>query len=471
MRLHDYQKEAHRFAVNRIVTHKGAGLWLDPGLGKTAVALHTIPTLQLLEGIRHSVVIAPARVLETSWPGEIEKWKLPLTYAWIKGSEVERQEALDSKADIYFLGCENLAKVIVDKQAKRQRKRMQLPDWLDRVRFSADYAIIDESTKFKSWSSARSKYLRKLLQRIPRRLALTGTPAPNNIGADLFSQHFILDSGKTLGTTVTGFRERWMRSCGYENRQWEMVPELVPTFLDLISPWYLRQEVLDHLDMPELINNEIEIVLPEKAMKVYKEMEKEMYVEIEQNELAALSAGSKYSLCRQIASGSAYDPEKRIIEIHDAKLDAVENLFEELNGKPLLIGFNFLHELKKLQKRWPNIAFIAGGVKNTKEIIAKWRSGQIKLLAAQTQSISHGVNGLQSGNDLVWFSPVDRPEDRDQFERRLWRQGVVGNVRVHHLLCRGTVEKKIKRVSDNKSATQQDVLRAIKDAKKTLSYF
>lgn len=506
MKLHDYQKAARNFLLNRLEVVDGAGLWLDPGLGKTAVTLHTILALKLLHGLGQTTIIAPSRVLETAWPVEIANWNLPLSWAWIKGDEAEREAALATKADCIFLSAESLAKAEVDNKfvgdgytvefkkgrfllkleslnltyefdtlkklvaahpeaepvlQKRFRQREQLPNWLDRMKYRADLLVIDEVTKFRNWGAARTKYVTKLVARHKKRITLTGTPVPANLGEDLFPQQFILDQGKTLGTGITKFREQWMRPVG-DYHDYEMVPQLVPEFIKRISPWYLRQEITDYLDMPELVNKEIVVNLPEPAMDKYKKFAKEMYLELEQNELVALNGGSKYNLCRQIASGSAYDPDKKIVHIHDAKLDALEDLLDELNGKPLLVAYCFNHELLKLQKRWPKIAHFNDG-RSATELIAKWREGKIRMLAAQSQAISHGVNGLQSANDICLFSPTDQPETREQLIARIYRQGVRGQVRVYHLLAKGTVDIKIKRVLDQKGATQSQVLRAIKD--------
>lgn len=510
MKLHSYQTEARNFTLDRLYSQGGAGLWLDPGLGKTAVVLQSIMMLKLLEGLARTVVIAPARVLATSWPKEIKKWNLPLTWSWVRGDETERQIAIDAKPDIWFVAAESLARATVDnsflgegfevhrkrgkfclflegKQVasfttiaglvaaypqyqaaakKRWRTREQLPDFLSRIGFSADLLVADESTKFKSWSASRTKSVRKLVERMPRRITMTGTPVPNNLTEDIFPQQFILDSGKTLGTSISRFRDMWSRPCGYENRDFEIVPALQDTLLDLLSPWYLRQEILDHLDMPKIVRNEIIVELPDSAMRTYRKVEKEMYVELEQNELVALSGGSKYNLCRQIASGSAYDPNKDVVHIHDAKLEALADLIDELSGKPLLIGYCFKHELTMLKKRWPKIEHISGGTKSndTARIIAGWQKGKIKLIAAQCQAMSHGVDGLQTGNDICWLTLTDQPEIRQQFEARLYRQGVVGDqVRFHYLIAKGTLDRKVKRVLDDRGNSQMDILREIKN--------
>ncbi len=448
--------------LNGLRTKNAAGLWIDTGLGKTIISLDTILTLITLGEISNATVIAPARVIETAWPLEIEEWKLPLTWQWLRGDEESLEAMVRSKPDIFFISAENLA---MRKLADPSRRSfMQLAEWLIKRKFKTDLLIVDEVTKFKNWSSARTKVLKHLLKRVPRRVTLTGTPIANGLG-DIFAQQFILDSGATLGSTIGGFRDRFMRSCGYMDREFELRPEMEHTLLGLLKPWYLHQAALDHLDMPSKINNEITVELPEKAKRVYKEMEKEMYAELDgATSLIAMSGGAKYNLCRQIASGAAYFDED-YKEIHSAKLDMLEEVIEGCNGKPVLIGYWFSHEGDRIIKRFPKAELIRSGVRDTASIIERFRTGKTQIVVAQAACISHGVNGLQKGgcSDVIWYSQTDQPEVRYQFESRVYRQGnTTKQIRFHHLLARGTIDMKIKRVCDNKNATQAEVFEALK---------
>lgn len=512
MKLHDYQKEARDFLLNRFEISSGGGLWLDPGLGKTIVSLQTFIHSRMLFGFETATVIAPPRVLATSWPEEIKDWGLDLKWTWITGDENEREKALHSGADIFFITADNLAKCVVDnvyvgedftvgydvKQEryylttsegeerifsdldqliveyprcegvtkKRFRKREQLPDFLLRKKFKTDVLFVDESTKFRNWTSSRMLSLKRLLPGFKKRVTLTGTPVPSNVGEDIFPQQFILDSGKTLGTAIGHFRERWERPCGYKNYDFEMVPGLQPILLDLLSPWYLRQEILDHLDMPDLVFNEIPVCLDGAAMKTYKQVEKEMYSELDTgDELIALSGGSKYNLCRQVASGTAYNASKQVSVVHDAKLEALIDLFEELNGKQLLVSYCFTPELAQIKKKWPKIDYIGDGSKasDTARITEGWRRGDIRIVAAQCQAMSHGVNGFQCANDICFYTMPDQNEIYEQFYKRIYRQGVKGQVRVHKLIAANTVEVKVNRVVKELGATQKDVLKYVKE--------
>lgn len=460
MRLHKYQVEACNFLFRKLTTDGGAGLWLEPGLGKTITSLRTIDTLRVFGVVDKVLIVAPARVIATSWTKEIDQWGIPVKTGWLKGDEKERQAVVDSNPDVYFVGCENLSYRVY----QTKRKTSQMAEWLMKSKIKFDLVLIDEVTKFKNWSASRSKVLRKLLPRIPYRITLTGTPSPNGLG-DVFSQHYILDSGKTLTPYITHFRNRFMKPCGFENRQWEMRPDMVKPLQDLLAPWYMTGTALEHLDMPELIHNPIMVDLPDKAKKIYRDMQKELRAELENTELIALSGSGRYSLCRQIASGSAYDEDGNAVCVHDAKLDALEDLFEELNGKPLLVVYWYNHELDRLAKRFPLAAVINGATKDITEVVANWQKGKIKMIIAQAGVISHGVDGLQKGcNDLVWFTLTDQPEVKFQLERRIYRQGVSGQVRIHYLLARSTLDKVVLDTHDKKECTQRDLMEAIKNA-------
>jgi superfamily II DNA or RNA helicase len=465
MQLHKYQQKARDFLLRSCHRRSGGGLWLEPGLGKTITTLDTIATMREFGEVDKILIVAPARVIATSWPKEIKNWGLPLTWGWLQGSDQDRQDVVDSNPDIYFVGCENLAYRTLSEETLARRKSSQMAEWLLKSGFKADLIVVDESTKFKSWSASRGKVLRKLVKRIPKRITLTGTPTPNGLG-DIFAQHYLLDSGETLTPYIGRFRERFMRSCGFENRQWEMRPEMVDELQRLLAPWYVTGTALEHLDMPELVLNEIEVELPPKALKVYQDMQKTMFAEIGQYGVTAITGGSKYGLCRQIASGNAYDEDKNAISVHDAKLDALEDLFEELNGKPLIVAYWFDHEYERIVKRFPKAAVIRGGTKSseTVRIIDQWQKRQIDMIVVQASAVSHGVDGLQkTGNDLCWYTLTDQPEVKFQLERRIFRQGVVGDqVRIHYLLAKSTLDRTVYKALNVKESSQKDVMEAIR---------
>lgn len=465
MQLHKYQGAGRDFLLKRCRHHSGGGLWFEPGLGKTITTLDTILTMREFGEIDKTLIVAPARVIATAWPKEIANWGLPLTWGWLQGSDQDRQDVVDSNPDIYFVGCENLAFRHLSEETLASRKSSQMAEWLLKKGVKVDLVVVDEITKFKNWSASRTKVARKLIKRIPKRITLTGTPTPNGLG-DIFAQQYMLDGGETLTPYIGRFRERFMRSCGFENRQWEMRPEMVDELQRLLAPWYMAGTALEHLDMPELVHNEVEVELPAKAAKAYRDMQKLMFAELEDTSLTALSGSSRYSLCRQIASGNAYDADKRPIAVHDAKLDALEDLFDELNGKPLLVAYWWDHEYERIVKRFPHAAVIRGGTKasETVRIIDQWQKGKLKMIVAQASALSHGVDGLQkAGNDLCWYTLTDQPEIKQQLERRVFRQGVRGNqVRIHYLLAKSTLDRTVYKALNVKEASQRDVMESIK---------
>jgi superfamily II DNA or RNA helicase len=465
MKLRSYQTVARNFIVDRYKRYPGSGLWLGCGLGKTIVSLDAISLLKEYGAVKRVAVVAPARVIATAWPKEIRQWGLDLSWRWLTTHNWD--EAISAKPDILFIGCEDLALRQLSDESKAKRAKPQLAERLLKAKFNVDMIVIDEVTKFKSWSAARSKMLRKLVRHIPYRVTLTGSPTPNHLG-EIFPQHFFLDNGETLTPYIGAFRDRYMRSCGFEGREWEMRPDMVDPLLEKLKPWYLCQEAVDHLEMPELIENTIEVQLPPAALKAYKAMEKQMYAELESGDsLVALSGGSKYNLCRQMASGVVYGEDKKVVHLHRAKLDALRDLYEEMNGRPLLVAYWFTHEGDAIEKEFPGCARIRGGTSTaqTVDIIRRWNSGELDMIVAQASTISHGVDGLQKGcNDLCWFTLTDNPDIWHQLKWRVYRPGNDGNsVRIHTLSAMSTLDRTVDKVIRSKAANQSDVLRAIRE--------
>ncbi len=467
MQLHKYQVETRDFILNRFEKKPGSGLWLDCGLGKTAISLSAVSLLKEYEKAKRTIVVAPARVIATSWPKEIRQWGFDLTWRWL--SNETREADIQANPDILFISSENLSIRTLSETAKAKRKRSQLAQWLLRGKIGADLLVIDESTKFKTWRSSRTSTLKKMLKWCPNRITLTGTPTPNTM-LEVFSQQFLLDQGETLSPYIGKFRDQYAQKCGFEHRNWELRPEMKTALEERIAPWYLRQSALEHLDMPELVKNEIEVILPPKAARIYKSMQREMFAELEKNQIVAISGSSRYNYCRQIASGITYYNEDGDYEdLHDAKIDALRDLHEELHRKPLLVAYWYRHEGRKLAKKFPDAKIIKSGTSpaETVEIIAKWQRGEVPMLLAQSSAISHGVDGLQhGGNDLCWYTLPDNPDIRNQLEWRIYRQGVVGQVRIHYLLAKSTLDGTIYRTLNTKNATQASVLKAIQDLRK-----
>jgi SNF2 family DNA or RNA helicase len=458
LKLHQYQRNGANFAVSRLYAEgqKGAGLLFDPGLGKTLTTLSVIDAAKMIGEANAVLIVAPLRVVHNVWPTEIAKWGFDLTCSIVSGSPNQRVKALNAKADIYLTNPENLP-------------------WLFLQKFKPnfDLLVIDESTKFKNWTGKRTKALRKLLPSIPKRIILTGTPSPNSL-ADLFAQMYILDDGEALGQTITYFRNRFQKKGGYLGREWLLQDGAERGIEASIGHLVYRLKAEDHLDLPPLLFNDVLVDLPSPIAKAYKQIERELFAALSNGDtLTASSAGAKYALCKGISNGGAYQTddntgERREIYVHEEKINAAEEIVEELSGKPVLIAYQCDHTWRQLQKRWPKAPVIRGGLKQDEcqKILNDWNAGLLRVLLCQPQAMSHGLNMQAGGNDLIWIGLTDSLEVYDQLNRRLYRQGVTGTVRIHHILARNTVDLVMLDRLKNKDQQQKSLLDALNEYRK-----
>jgi SNF2 family DNA or RNA helicase len=420
--------------------------------------------LKEYDRLKRVIIVAPARVIATSWPKEIQQWGFGLSWRWLTNQT--READLQAKPDVLFISSESLSVRNLSETAKAKQKKSQLGEWLVKAKVGGDLLVIDESTKFKTWRSSRTSVIKKMLRYSTNRITLTGTPTPNTL-LEVFPQQYLLDQGETLSPYITKFRDQYAQKCGFEHREWEVRPEMVHTLQERISPWYMRQSALEHLDMPELVQNEIEVELPPKAARIYRDMHQKMVAEIEETGIVAIAGSSRYNYCRQIASGIVYYNEDHdTVNVHDAKVEALEALHEELHRKPLIVAYWFQHEGAKLAKKFPDAAVIKGGTSpaETVSIISRWKAGNLPMILVQASAVSHGVDGLQhGGNDLCWFTLTDNPDIRHQLEWRIYRQGVVGQVRIHYLLAKSTVDRTILKTLNIKNSNQAQVLQSVKE--------
>ena len=317
--LREYQKEAIRFGMQRLYVggHQGTGLFLDPGLGKTRVTLEILNSLRGLGEIERVLIIAPMRVCSEVWPLEIEKWGFDFSTN-IMCQRVN--SALKKECFIDLINPESTHLLV---------------DHCDRW----DTLVVDESTKFKTWTRPskrnRMKCLRKMLPNFLKRIILTGTPASNSL-ADLHSQVFILDDGEALGRNVTVFRAKYMQRGGWQGRQWELRPEMKDTLHKAISPMVLRMDAESNLDMPELVVHDMYFELPVKCMAGYRQLKRELLAQLETGDILAVNAASAYIKMRQYANGAIYDEERNVHFVHSAKVDMLCDLVDELAGKSAL---------------------------------------------------------------------------------------------------------------------------------------
>jgi SNF2 family DNA or RNA helicase len=449
---HQYQMDAIRFLLSR----KNVGLFLDPGLGKTSITLTALSGLKRCGLPHRALIVAPLRVIYNVWPVEIAKWSSfnHLSCSIVHGTAKERQTALGRSADIYLTNPENVQWLFGQKD---------LPKW--------DVLVIDESTKFKNRDSKRFKVLRHFLRRFSRRVILTGTPSPNSL-LELWGQVFLLDLGERLGP-FTHYRDTNFIPSDWNQYQWKIKPDHDAIIGRKISDITLRLDASELLDLPPLIENDIRVKLPPVTKKAYDALEDELHAEIafledrgEPVTLSASTAGVKYGMLRQLASGGLYTESGGIdgLTAHEAKIDALADLIEELNGKPLLVCYHYRHEVKRLLKKWPKTPMLNGdsGPKVTENIVRKWNAGELPLLFAQPMSMGHGLNLQGGGNDLCWFTLSDSLEIYQQANARLHRQGQKGSVRIHRILAEGTIDTMVaKRLSD-RDLQQRSLLDLIK---------
>ena len=448
-----------------LLAHGAAALFLDPGLGKTSIVLAALKYLFRAGTARRALVVAPLRVCYLVWPNEVAKW---LDFGHLRVEVLhgpDKDKALAREADIYVINPEGL-------------------EWLSREgrfkKLDADVLIVDESSKFKHTNTQRFKTLKPWLPKFTRRWILTGTPAPNGL-MDLFGQIYILDLGRALGAYVTRFRNDFFAQVGFD---YILQPDGAERINEAIKPLALRLRDEDHLELPKLVFNDIYVDLPKPARKVYNEMEQRLFTLLDSGEaLTAVSAGVASMKCRQIANGGVYrDAAERATatvkseewtHLHDAKTEAMSDLHEELAGQPLLVAYEFHHDLHRLQKLFgAEVPMIGAGVnaKRTAELEAQWNRGELPVLLGHPQSMGHGLNLQGAGHHVAWYSIPWDLELYDQFIRRVRRQGNKHDqVFVHRLVARQTIDEVVIGALAGKDATQGAFLNALSSYRKTIA--
>lgn len=442
---HEYQKDAIKF----LLSHGCAGLFLDPGLGKTSITYATFKILKDQGLVSKMLVIAPLRPAISVWPREAQKWDefRDLRVCVLHGPE--KNILLERDYDVYIINPEGLP---------------WLFDRLRGRRFPFEMLVVDESTKFKHTNTKRFKILRPWLNFFKRRYILTGSPAPNGL-LDLFGQIFILDMGNALGRFITHYRGEYFDPSGFGGYTWVLRRGSADRIYEKIAPLTLRMAAKDYLSLPPLIYNTIEVELPPEAMQIYREMEDLMITQLAEDTVVAANAAAATMKCRQIANGGIYVEAPEFRNIHTAKSEAVSDLVEELGGKPALIAYEFQHDLDRLRTIFPGVPHLGGGIssRRQREIEDAWNSGGLPILLAQPQSVAHGLNLQGVGAAVIWHSLTYNLEDYEQLIRRVWRQGQVERIVVHHIVARNTVDEVVLRTIGRKDHTQQALLTALKE--------
>ena len=436
---HEYQK----YAENFIIEHPSCGLMLDMGLGKTAITLTAIDELMFdYFDIAKVLVIAPLRVAQDTWSKECEKWDhlKGIRISKVLGSEKERKLSLYRKSDIYIINRENV-------------------EWMTKsYKWDFDMVIIDELSSFKSHSAKRFKALRKVRPIVKRIVGLTGTPAPNSL-IDLWSQINLLDMGVRLGRFIGKYRSEYFEP-DKRNRDvvfsYKLREGSEQAIYDKISDICVSMKACDYLNMPERIENMVEVYMDQKEMELYKKLEKEMLLPFADGDIDAVNAAALSNKLLQMANGAVYDEFRGVKSIHTKKLNALEDLIEAANGKPVLIFYSYIHDKDRIKER-----FEVTELRTSNDITA-WNNGEVKIAIAHPASAGHGLNLQAGGSTVIWFGMTWSLELYQQANARLWRQGQKDTVVIHHIICKGTMDEQVMAALARKEIGQAALINAVK---------
>lgn len=398
--------------------------------------------------VRKVLIIGPLRVARDTWPSEIEKWEhlRHLRYSVAVGSAEERVTALQADADIYIINRENV-------------------DWLVSNRiFDFDMIVIDELSSFKNHQSKRFKALMKVRPKVKRIVGLTGTPASNGL-MDLFAEFRLLDMGERLGRFIGQYRNEYFKpdkQNGYIVYSYKPLPDAEERIYEKISDITVSMKAVDHLKMPKLISNKYSVKMSESEKEKYKELKEELILEVQDTEITAANAAALSNKLCQMSNGAIYDDDGEIIPIHNRKLDALEDIIESANGKPVLVAYWFKHDRTRIAERLHKLGIVYQEIKSA-ESIKKWNSGKLQAALIHPASAGHGLNLQSGGNFLVWFGLTWSLELYQQTNARLWRQGQQSEtVVIQHIVTKGTVDEKILKALKEKDETQTALMTAVK---------
>lgn len=405
----------------------------------------------MLGEVNKVLVIAPKRVAEDTWSTEVDKWDhlKSLRISKIIGTPRQRINAINENADIYIVSRDNV-KWLVDNCFRYWK-------W--------DMCVIDELSSFKNSKSQRFRALKKVRPHFKRIVGLTGTPAPNSL-IDLWPQMYLLDGGERLGKTITGYKERFFypgQHNGYVVYEWKLKENAEDSINKKISDICISMKADDYLELPERIDNIINIKLPDKVLDKYKEFSKYLVMELDdEEEITAVSAAVLTNKLLQFANGAIYNDDKKIIELHDEKIDKLLEIIDTSNGKPVLVFYNFKHDKERIIK-----ALAKRGIKDyqgldTSEDIKNWNEGKIQVALLHPASAGHGLNLQYGGNIIIWFGLNWSLELYQQANARLYRQGQKESVIIHHLVAKNTVDEDVMQALENKDVNQEKLLEAVK---------
>lgn len=437
---HNYQQ----FATDFILEHPISCLMLDMGLGKTVITLTALWQLALDSfDVSRILVIAPKRVAEDTWPKELSKWEhlSGLDATLVMGTQAEREVALRQQTFLYIINRENVSWLVTNHP------------------WDFDMVVIDELSSFKSNQAQRFKAMKKVRPLVSRIVGLTGTPAPNSL-LDLWPEMYLMDMGQRLGRFIGGFRDRFFTP---DKRNREIIYSYKPregaeeAIYGLISDVCISMKAVDYLDMPELIMNRVEVSMDSRERKIYDDFQRDMVVSLQGEELDAVNAAALSGKLTQMANGAVYGENRKVLHIHDRKLDALEDLMEAANGKPLLVAYWYEHDLQRIKARFKNARCI-----DTTQDIDDWNAGKIPLALIHPASAGHGLNLQEGGCTIVWFGLTWSLELYQQLNARLWRQGQKHTVVIHHIVTKDTHDEDVLRALDKKDTRQSALIDAVR---------
>ena len=444
---HDYQK----YAVGYIESHPIAAVLLDMGLGKTSITLTAVNDLMFDSFEVHKILIlAPLRVARNTWGAEIEKWDhlKGLKYSAAVGTAAERIAALKAEADIYIINRENVQWLISESG----------------IPFDFDMVVIDELSSFKNHQTKRFKALMKVRSKVKRIVGLTGTPSSNGL-MDLFAEFRLLDMGERLGRFIGQYRTAYFQPDKRNGQiifSYKPLPGAEKRIYDKISDITISMKSTDHLQMPQLVSCGDEVQLSEKERDKYDSLKSDLVLELTDGEITAANAASLSGKLSQMANGAIYDDKQEVIEIHSRKLDALEDIIESMNGRPLLVAYWFRHDLERISERL-NSLHIPFSKLDTTASIKRWNSGELPVALIHPASAGHGLNLQSGGSVLVWFGLTWSLELYQQTVARLWRQGQKSEtVVVQHIITKGTIDERIMKALELKDTSQSALIDAVK---------
>ena len=439
-----------QYCAARIVADAAVGLFLDMGLGKTVITLDAINTLRYDRwAVQRVLIIAPKKVAEGTWTKEAQKWEhlRHLRISAVLGSQQKRLRALATPADIYVINRDNVAWLV---------------DYFKNA-WPFDMVVLDESSSFKNSQSKRFKALKLVRSRINRLVELTGTPASNGL-IDLWAQIYLLDGGARLGRTLGQYRERFFDP---DKRSRTQIFSYTPKdgsmeyIQQAIGDICVSMKAEDYLNLPDRMFDNVPVVLDDKARKAYRQLERDLLLELDEGQITAASAGVLTGKLLQLCNGAVYDSEKRPLAIHNCKVEAFLEVLEQLNGQHCLVFYNFQHDRDRLLAALEPLGLRVRVYQSAADEDA-WNAGEIDVLLAHPASCAYGLNLQNGGHHIVWFGLTWSLEQYEQANKRLHRQGQRHPVIVHHLVVQGGMDEDVIESLRAKGDTQEALMDALK---------